>query len=159
MLGSPCHPLPAVFGRNRMPEALCQEAAFISKGGDLSNTPQVSTLFDLGKANKLNQTAQEGGGRLRAPAGSTLTPRRAAREFSLPLFLWSVCYPSHSRGFHHPVLGLCRRGCSPGCAHSSGAQPLHSVIVTCAAVRSNPDLGVPIPDTHRDQDPLCRTRL
>lgn len=81
----------AVFERNRMPEALCQEAAFISKGRDLPNTPPSFNTVWFGEG---KQTKSDCTGRRQAAAGpgrQHVTLRGAAGEFSLPLFLWKEC--------------------------------------------------------------------
>lgn len=78
-------------------------SSFYKQGRGLPNTPlQVLTLFALEKANKLNRTAQEGGGQLPALAGNGLhrTAQPGISRF-LSFFgkrIW------HGGGFNPPVL-------------------------------------------------------
>lgn len=74
-----------------MPEALPQEAAFISKGGDLLNTPPSFNTVCFGEG---KQTKSDCTGRRRAaacPGQQRVTLHGAAGDFSLPLFLWKAC--------------------------------------------------------------------
>lgn len=125
--------------------------------------PQVSTLFALEEANKLNQTAQEGGGQLPAPAGNGLlcTAQPGISRF-LSFFRKQICYHSHGRGLTALCCDCRERAGAEAVLRAWGAQPLGSWTPTSTAATSNPissDLAVPIPATHRDQDPRCSARL
>lgn len=62
-LGTPRHPSAVLFGRNRMPEILRQEASFISKRGGFAKhnpaPPSFNTVcFGEGKQTKLDQAGR-----------------------------------------------------------------------------------------------------
>lgn len=131
-------------------------SSFCKQGGDLPNTPQVSTLFALAKANKLNRAEQEGGGsRLPQPAtgyaalggqGFLASSLSSEREFvivAVPQDFTALC---------------CGTGPGPRLSPEPGEQSPCAPDTHLRPRDSQPtgsEPAVPIPAALGDRDPSC----